>query len=390
MVFEAKHLFSIFAFNRAMKIGFVINPIAGMGGRVGLKGTDGVYEKAVELGAEPVAVDRAEKALEEMKGGHVWLTGSDILGEKSLKKGFPDDEIIVVHGSSEDQIGETSAEDTHKIVRTFLDEGVDLIVFCGGDGTARDVFEEVDKELPILGIPAGVKMHSGCFGVNPEASARLFNSFIEGEADVSEVEIMDLDEERYREGEWEIKMHGNALSIYEPHYIQLGKQSFRSVDQEDQKTDIAHFIIEEMEDDPDHLFVLGPGSTTARIQEELGLEHTILGVDVLKNKEIVELDVAEKDILRLAEDSAGLKIVVSMIGNQGFFLGRGNQQISPEVVKKAGLDNIYILATPTKVKRTPNLRADTGDEGLDQKIREKGYMKVVQGFREYRLVKVQA
>jgi len=145
-----------------------------------------------------------------------------------------------------------------------------------------------------------------------------------------------------------------------------------------------------MEENSDHLFILGPGSTTAKIHEILGLEHTVLGVDVLKNKEIVELDVAEQDLLRLVEDSIGSKIVVSMIGNQGFFLGRGNQQISPQVVKKAGLDNIYILATPTKIKRTPNLRADTGDDELNQQIREKGYMKVVQGFREYRLVKVQA
>lgn len=373
-----------------MKIGFVINPIAGMGGKVGLKGTDGVYEEAVELGAEPVAKERAEKALREMRGGHVWFTGKGILGEGSLKDFFPDDEIKVVHKPSVYQVGETSPEDTHELVRKFLENEVELIVFCGGDGTARDVLEEVGKKAPILGIPSGVKMHSGCFGVNPEASAHLFNSFVEGEADVSEVEIMDLDEDRYREGDWEIKMHGEALSIYEPHYIQLGKQSFRSVNQEDQKTDIAHFMIEEMEEYPDHLFILGPGSTTAKIQEILGVEHTVLGVDLLKNKEIVELDVAEQDILRLAEDSAGLKIVVSMIGNQGFFLGRGNQQISPEVVKRAGLDNIYILATPTKVKKTPNLRADTGDEELNEQIRDKGYMKVVQGFREYRLVKVQA
>jgi len=373
-----------------MKIGFIVNPIAGMGGRVGLKGTDGVYKEAVELGAEPVAKERAEKALREMEGGHVWLTGGGILGEEALKKYFPKDEIRVLYEPSENEMGETSPEDTHELVREFLKLGVELIVFCGGDGTARDILEEADKDVPILGIPAGVKMHSGCFGVNPEASARLFNNFIEGEADVSEVEIMDLDEERYREGDWEIKMHGEALSIYEPHYIQLGKQSFRSIDQEDQKTDIAHFIIEEMEEYPEHLFILGPGSTTTKIHEILGLEHTVLGVDVLKNKKIVGLDVAEQDILRYVEDSVGLKIVVSMIGNQGFFLGRGNQQISPEVVKRAGLDNIYILATPTKIKRTSNLRADTSDDELNQQIRNKGYMKVVQGFREYRLVKVQA
>jgi predicted polyphosphate/ATP-dependent NAD kinase len=170
----------------------------------------------------------------------------------------------------------------------------------------------------------------------------------------------------------------------------LGKQSFRSVEEDEMKHNIASYIIEEMEYYSDHIFVLGPGSSTSGIQKELGLDYTILGVDILKNKEIVQLDVAEKDILEASKEAAGIKIVVSMIGNQGFFLGRGNQQISPEVVKKAGLQNIYILATPTKLNKTPYLRADTGDDELDEKIREKGFMKVVRGFREYKLVKVQA
>ncbi|MFO7792884.1 MAG: ATP-NAD kinase family protein [Candidatus Saliniplasma sp.] len=373
-----------------MKVGFVINPIAGMGGRVGLKGTDGVYEEAVERGAEPVAQERAEKALRNIKSGHQWYTAEGTMGEDSLKKIFPKDEINVVYEPPKDDIGETISNDTHKAVREFLEAGVELIVFCGGDGTARDVFEEVGTKLPILGIPAGVKMHSGVFGVNPESSAQLFNDFVEGEADVGTVEIMDLDEDRYREGTWEIKLHGEAKSIYEPHYIQLGKQSFRSVEEDEMKYEIASYIIEEIEYYPDHIFVLGPGSTTAEIQKVLDIDHTILGVDILKNKEIVQLDVTEKDILEGAKDAAGIKIVVSMIGNQGFFLGRGNQQISPEVVKRAGLNNIYILATPTKLKKTPYLRADTGDEELNEMIRDKGYMKVVRAFREYRLVKVQA
>ncbi len=373
-----------------MKVGFVINPIAGMGGRVGLKGTDGVYEKAVELGAEPVACQRAEKALKEMEGGHIWLTAGNVLGEDSLRQNFPEDEIRVIYECDKNSMGEMTPEDTHETVKIFLDEDVDLIIFCGGDGTARDVFQEVDKKIPILGIPAGVKMHSGCFGVNPEASAELFNKFASNEADISEVEIMDLDEERYREGKWEIKLHGEALSIHEPHYIQLGKQSFRSIDQEDQKKNIADFMIEEMESYAEHLFVLGPGSTTAKIQETLDLDYTILGVDLIKNKEIVELDVAEKDILQHSEEVDGIKIIVSMIGNQGFFLGRGNQQISPKVVKRAGIDNIYVLSTPAKLRRTSLLRADLGDEDLEAQLRKKGYMKVVQGYREYRLVKIQS
>ncbi len=233
-------------------------------------------------------------------------------------------------------------------------------------------------------------MHSGVFGINPEAAAQLFNMYAKGEAELGAVDIMDLDEDKYREGSWEFKLHGEAVSIYEPHYIQLGKQSFRSVNDEEMKYDIASYIIEEMEHYPEHIFVLGPGSTTAMIQEQLKLEHTLLGVDVIKNKEIVVLDASESDILEALEKVKGVKVVVSVIGNQGFFLGRGNQQISSSVIRKAGLMNIYILATPSKLKKTPVLRADTGDTELDKEIHEKGYMRVVIGFREYRLVAVQA
>ncbi len=372
-----------------MKVGFVVNPIAGMGGRVGLKGTDGVYKEAVEKGAEPVAKERGERALQDIKGEHVWLTAGGAMGEELLEDFFPEQDIRVIYRSEKD-IGETTNRDTQNAVKTFMDEDVDIILFCGGDGTARDIFELVDKKIPLLGIPSGVKMHSGVFGINPEASAQLFNMYAEGKASLGTVEIMDLDEDKYRKGDWEFKLHGDAVSVYEPHYIQLGKQSFRSVDEEEMKYDIASYIIEEMEHYPNHMFVLGPGSTTAMIQEQLELEHTILGVDVLKNKEIVVMDASEAEILEATDGAEGVKIVVSVIGNQGFFLGRGNQQISPSVVREAGLMNIYILATPSKLKKTPVLRADTGDTELDKEIHEKGYIRVVTGFREYRLVKVEA
>ncbi len=384
----SKKLIMTTACGENMKIGFVVNPIAGMGGRVGLKGTDGVYEEALERGAEPVAKDRASRALKSMNRGHLWITAGGVMGEELLKKHFPEDDIEVFQTSKD--IGETTAEHTSDIAKEFVERSVDLIVFCGGDGTARDIYEVVGLKIPILGIPSGVKMHSGVFGINPEASAELFNMFVSGEADVGTVEIMDLDEERYRKGSWEIKMHGEARTIYEPHYIQMGKQSYRSVAEDDLKFDLARYVVEEMERYPDYLFVMGPGSTTAKVQELLGEEHTILGVDLLKGGKVIASDVSEKEILEEAENCQGVKIAVSVIGNQGFFLGRGNQQISPKVVRLSGLHNIYIMATPTKLKRLSSIRADTGDEDLNKEIREKGYMRVLQGFREYKLVQVQA
>lgn len=370
-----------------MKIGFLVNPIAGMGGKVGLKGTDGVYNEAVERGAEPVSSHRARRCLRDIDHGHQWYTPGGVMGEAILKEFFSDEEVIVVQPTVT-EVHLASKEDTREAVRAFLDEDVDIILFCGGDGTARDIFEVVGKEKPILGIPAGVKMHSGVFGVDPEAAAALFNLYAEGRADLGMLEIMDLDEDLYRSGRWEIKLHGEALSLNEPHYIQLGKQSFRAVGEEDIKHDIASYMIEEMERYPGHLFVLGPGSTTAKIQELLELDHTVLGVDILMNKKILSLDVSEESIMDAAADAEGIKIVVSVIGNQGFFLGRGNQQISSKVVRQAGLKNIYIISTPAKLQKTKCVRVDTGDPELDREIREKGYMRVVQGFREYRIVPV--
>ncbi len=384
----SKKLIMTTACGENMKIGFVVNPIAGMGGRVGLKGTDGVYEEALERGAEPVAKDRASRALRSMNGGHLWITAGGFMGEELLKKHFPEDDIEVFQPPRD--IGETTAEHTSDMAKEFVERSVDIIVFCGGDGTARDIFEVVETDIPLLGIPSGVKMYSGVFGINPEASAELFNMFVSGEAGIDTVEIMDLDEDRYRKGEWEIKLHGEAKTVYEPHYIQMGKQSYRSIAEDDLKYDLARYIIEEMEHFPEHLFILGPGSTTAEVQKVLGVEYTLLGVDILKGKQVVALDVSEKEILDEAKGSGGVKIAVSVIGNQGFFLGRGNQQISPKVVRLAGINNIYIMATPTKLKRLSMIRADTGDTELNEKIREKGYMRVLQGFREYKLVPVQA
>ncbi len=369
-----------------MKVGFLINPIAGMGGRVGLKGTDGVYREAVERGAEPVASHRAERCLTEIRQGHTWYAPGGVMGGSLLRKFFPTDAIHTV-GRRVSSPSDSTTDDTKKAVEHLVDEGVDIILFCGGDGTARDIFTVIGDKVPMLGIPSGVKMHSGVFGVNPEATAELFNMYADGSASLGKVEIMDLDEDRYREGSWEFVLHGEALSVNEPHYIQLGKQSFRAVGDDEIKDDIASYLIEEMERHPRDLFVLGPGSTTGRIQELLGLEYTLLGVDLLRGGKVVRSDASESDITEAAS-GGDIKIVVSVIGNQGFFLGRGNQQISPKVVRLAGLKNLYIISTPSKLQRTPLLRVDTGDPELDREIREKGYIRVLQGFREYRLVKV--
>lgn len=375
-------------------IGFVVNPIAGMGGRIGLKGTDGVLDRAIELGAKPVAPQRVQMFLgrlcslvrsREIEEPIEWLTCAGGMGEDHLKGidiGPMTYEIIY---SPEEP---TSADDTIRACKKFLEGGVGLIVFCGGDGTARDVWQTVGQEVPIIGIPSGVKMHSGVFGMNPEATAEIVASFVSGELDIAEGEILDLDEERYREGEWHIRLFGTAKTPHEPTYVQVSKVQVEAVGEESIKEEIAESIVEEMEDNPDALFILGSGSTVGAVSKDLGIEFSLLGVDAVVNKELVAKDVNESELLELLDRYPKVRLVISPIGAQGFILGRGNLQLSPAVIRRIGIDNITIISPPAKLARTPLLRVDTGDKELDEMFYEKQYLRVVFRYKTMRLVKI--
>ncbi|HEC81227.1 MAG TPA: ATP-NAD kinase [Thermoplasmatales archaeon] len=374
---------------KTKKVGFLVNPIAGMGGRVGLKGTDGVVEEAKKLGAKPVAPKRAEEMLKtflsfDREVEVQWFTCKNGMGENKLKQvGIKNITIVYTPKTP------TTAEDTKNACKKFLENNVDLIVFCGGDGTARDVFETVDKNIPILGIPAGVKMHSGVFGINPEATAKILHEFLEGVLTTGDVEILDLDEKLYRKGEWKIKLFGTALGVIEPTYIQTGKATFESVSDEEIKEEIADYIIEQMNKEKNTLFILGSGSTLYTIGKKLGIDKTLLGIDAVLNSKLVGKDLNEKGLLSLLNKHKKAKLILSPIGAQGFILGRGNHQLSPSVVKKIGLDNIVVVATPSKLASTPFIRVDTGDKKLDKLFAEKEQIIVIIGYRLMKVVKVQ-
>ena len=287
------------------KIGFLINPIAGMGGRVGLKGTDGVVDKALELGAKPVSPEKAIKTLAMVRnilhasGENIpvkWLTCSGRMGEKSIQAaGFGQDEYDVSYTCEEP----TQAHDTKMACKAFLESKVDLIFFCGGDGTARDIFEMVDAKVPILGIPSGVKMHSGVFGVNLESTAELVADFLSDTASPNDAEILDVDEERYREGEWKIKLFGVARTPYEANFVQGGKMIIEAIDEDEVKRDIASHVVELMRKEPETLFIVGPGSTVGSIGEELELDKTLLGIDAVLNGSLTGKDLNERGLLDL-------------------------------------------------------------------------------------------
>jgi len=372
------------------RIGFIVNPIAGMGGKVGLKGTDGVVEKALELGAEPVAPDKAEETIKEFISGFSkdnidWFTCSDKMGFDELKNaGINKVEVIYSYNGAK-----TSSDDTKKACKKFLENDVDLILFCGGDGTARDIFEVVKDKVAILGIPSGVKMHSGVFGINTGAAAKMLHEFINERLTIGDVEIMDLDEELYRRGDWNIKLFGIAKGIVEPTYVQVGKSTFESVSDDEIKDELAEHIIDEINENLDYLYLFGSGGTINYIAEKMNIKNTLLGIDAVFNNKVVGSDLNEKGLLELLKKYPKVKVILSPIGAQGFILGRGNLQLSPRVIKKISLDNIIVISTPNKLASTPVIRVDTGDKKLDKDFAEKEFMMIVIGYRLSRVVKIQ-
>ena len=373
------------------KIGFVVNPIAGMGGKVGLKGTDGVLKQAIKLGAKPVAVNKAYETMKSFilynskKDEIKWFTCSGKMGGDILKKAGLENIEIVYSPSSKG----TTSNDTKNACKKFLKKKVDLILFCGGDGTARDIFEIVKNKILILGIPSGVKMHSGVFGITANASAKMLYEYVNKRLTIGDAEIMDLDEEKYRKGEWNIRLFGIAKGIVEPTYIQVGKTTFESVSDDEIKDELADHIIDEIEKNRDILYLFGSGGTIDYIARKIGIKNTLLGIDAVYNNKLIGSDLNEKGILRLLNKFNKIKVILSPIGAQGFILGRGNLQLSSKAIKKIGLDNIIIVSTPAKLASTPVIRVDTGDKKLDNMFAEKEFIMVVIGYRLSRVVKIQ-
>jgi predicted polyphosphate/ATP-dependent NAD kinase len=366
-------------------IGFIINPVAGMGGAVGLKGTDGnkILNKAIALGAKPIASAKAEIFLSNLSTAkdHIkFLVGAGEMGEFRVKKlGFN----CKVLGQAKIQ---TSPKDTQIIAHQMQESQVDLLIFCGGDGTARDILKAVTLSVPVLGVPTGVKMHSAVFAITPQAAARVALRFLFASLPLREAEVMDVDEQAFREGHVSAELYGYVLSPFEPHLIQGNKMESPMIESEIQnQAAIALYVIEEMK--PTNLYIIGPGTTTRTIGDLLDQKKTLLGVDLFQNKEITAKDVNEKKLLQAIE-GRNSQIIVTPIGGQGFIFGRGNQQISPKIINQVGLDNIIVVATKSKLDRLESLKVDTGDSKLDAELRARG-ISVISDYKVKRKMPVE-
>jgi predicted polyphosphate/ATP-dependent NAD kinase len=370
-----------------MRLGFIVNPIAGMGGKVGLKGTDNVLQEALNRGAHQVAPARAKEFLKKLKNlaeaKIEILTCHGIMGEKeAVAADFPVKTLPMKIGRR------TSAKDTKLAVKLLIGASVDLIVFVGGDGTAKDIFDAQQGcgEPPVLGVPSGVKMYSGIFAVNPADAVDVVLAFAQKETEITEFEIMDTDEKAIRNDSFAVKLHGYMKGPFLPACIQGSKQvSPETTDEKENQTAIAKFLIEEKQ--AGATWILGPGTTVKRVAELLGVEKTLLGVDIYRNGRMI-LDVDEEGILREVNSWQSTWIVVSPIGHQGIIFGRGNQQISPEIIRRVGKQRTIVLATKSKLQNIEGkiLRIDTGDAEVDDML--KGYIRVVTDYREWQLMPV--
>jgi predicted polyphosphate/ATP-dependent NAD kinase len=358
----------------AVRVGLVINPISGMGGAVGLKGTDSpaVLAEAIRRGARPMAPERAAMALQGAGdlAPYEFFTAGGAMGEDVLRART--NKVTVIYAPSES----TSDQDTRDACAALLKVGIDLLLFAGGDGTARDVMDAVGEQVPVIGIPSGVKMHSGVFANTPRDAGILLDRVRIEALPSHRTEVMDLDEEEFRQGTISASLYGYMLTPEEPRLMQPFKMALGGGSEEDHKEAIAAYFVENMR--PGVLYILGPGTTIEVVGRKLGIAKTLLGVDLVVAGRLLRKDVDEDAILSALNVYPEARIVVSPIGAQGFIFGRGNQQISSRVIEKTGIRNVVILATPFKMQETKTLHVDTGSIELDEALR--GYGKVLIGY----------
>ena len=364
-----------------MNIGLIVNPIAGMGGAVGLKGTDGTtYKKAVELGAKPKTPERTKEFLSHIrhKKDITLFVAPGKMGEMYVKEWKTHCTVIGTVGK------ETSAEDTKRIAQKMLDIPVELLAFVGGDGTARDIYDAVGSAVPCVAVPAGVKIFSSVFAMSARAAAEIVDSFIEG-TDTTEKEVLDIDEASFRNDVLSWKRYGYLQVPDVVRSLHGGKESSQTgTSTAENKKEIARYVVEIL--DAHTLYLLGPGTTVRAITDALGLPKTLLGVDALIDNRLVGTDINEGEILRLLERYQKRKIIVAPIGGNGFIFGRGNKQFTPHVLKTVGKENILIVGNKTKIATLDSLRMDTGDEEADKLFG--GYATVITDYKEEMVMEV--
>lgn len=364
-----------------MRLAVVVNPDAGLGGKLGFKGSDGRAAEARAAGAQDRAGPRMRICLEKLS--ELAREPIEILAWDGRMGG---DWIPGEYTSTGKTPETTDATSTSEFIKAH---SPDLFLYAGGDGTTRDIVEALgEREIPLVGVPGGVKMHSGCFATTPKAAAEVVWSFFTGDLMVARTEVMDLDEEVYRKGEWKVRMYGEAFTPASPRWMQGAKEQVQRESEEETLEAMSSHVANLVEENPDLMLVWGSGGTLRQMCKQNGHESTLLGIDIQHAGKMYN-DLNESGLLEIINQHQGeIKLLLSPMGGQGFLIGRGNLQLSPDVLRAIGTDNILGIATPAKLLGLNELRIDTGDEDLDTEIRGKKYLKVLQGYRTTRVIRV--
>ena len=375
-----------------MRIGIIVNPDAGLGGRLGFKGSDGRAKEAREAGA----VDRSGPRMQQC------ITKFRELQQSSLNRLGVAPTFVAWTGRMggdwlqgvdyeplQPSPTESTAKDTTSLVHDLLSSNVDAILYAGGDGTTRDIVNALNgHETPLIGVPAGVKMHSGCFATTPNAAAEVLLAFLQGDLMVAITEVMDLDEETYQKGEWKVRMYGEAWTPSSPRFMQGAKEQVERASEAETIEGLANHIGNLVEADPNLMIIWGSGGTLRRMGEHLDVDLTLLGIDI-QHKGTVYADLNETSLLQHLSDYDGPRLLLlSPMGGQGFLIGRGNLQLSPDVLRAIGLDSILGVATPSKLLGLSSVRIDTGDVSLDEEFQQRRFVKLLQGYRTTRVIRV--
>ncbi len=375
------------------RIGVLVNPDAGLGGKLGLKGSDGQADIARSMGAEDRSGPRMEKMLIYFNSidrteNIEWVTSDGRMGSDWFPNNFRD-KVESIHSSK----GKTSASDTRDLVKQLLESKIDVLIYGGGDGTTRDIVSNLQEnncpELPIIGVPSGVKMHSGCFATSPKAAAEVLSSWIRGDLLVSNTEVLDLDEEKYRQGKWIVKLYAEAMTPNSPKWMQGSKELIQTDSEEEIIQGISEHIFESLVEE-DRMIIWGSGGTLRTIGKILNFNLTTLGIDITVGKSQIATDVNEQQITQQIQSHSGvISLLLSPMGGQGFLIGRGNLQLSPKVIRMIGIENIIGIVTPSKLLSVRKLRIDSGDDELDSEFSGLKYMKVIQGYRTTRILPIE-
>ena len=375
-----------------MRIGIVVNPDAGLGGRLGFKGSDGRAKEAREAGAVDRAGPRMQQCIIKFK---------ELLAS-SLNRMAVSPTIVAWSGrmggdwldgfefeQRNESPTESTAQDTSHLVQDLLKAEVDVILYAGGDGTTRDIVNALEgNETPLIGVPGGVKMHSGCFATTPKASAEVLLAFLQGDLMVAITEVMDLDEEIYQKGEWKVRMYGEAWTPSSPRFMQGAKEQVERASESDTIEGLANHIGNLIDDDPELMIIWGSGGTLRRMGEHLNVELTLLGIDI-QHKGTIHSDLNEQQLLSHLHGYEGPRLLLlSPMGGQGFLIGRGNLQLSPDVLRAIGFESILGVATPSKLLGLSSVRIDTGDPSLDEEYQQRRFIKLLQGYRTTRVIRI--